>query len=86
MTDKNIHINPIKNRQYMLSPAIQSGNDKESSNKDFYQEDVEVPSLGRLGLGMKVIHRRTQIPYTIINFEKEKITNLNLQEKINSTI
>ena len=86
MADKNIHINPISNRQYILSPAIQSGNDKECSNKDFYQEDVEVPNLGRLGLGMKVFHRKTQIPYTIINFEKEKVAKLNLQQKINSTI
>ena len=86
MTDKNVHINQISNRQYILSPAIQSGNDKESSNKDFYQEDVEVPNLGRLGIGMKVVHRKTQIPYTIINFEKEKVANLNLQEKINATI
>ena len=86
MADKNLNINQISNRQYILSPAIQSGNDKESSNKDFYQEDVEVPNLGRLGLGMKVVHRKTQIPYTIINFEKEKVAKLNLQQKINSTI
>ena len=86
MTDKNLNINPIKDRQYILSPAIQSGNDKECSNKDFYQEDLRIPTLGRLGLGMKVVHRRTQIPYTIINFEKEKISKLNLQETINSTI
>ena len=86
MNDKNIHINQISNRQYILSPAIQSGNDKESSNKDFYQEDVKVPNLGRLGVGMKVVHRKTQIPYTIINFEKEKVAKLNLQDKINATI
>ena len=85
MSDK-LQINQLSNRQYILSPAVQSGNDKESSNKDFYQEDVEFPNLGRLGLGMKVIHRKTQIPYTIINFEKEKVAKLNLQEKINSTL
>ena len=85
MTDK-LQINQISNRQYILSPAVQSGNDKESSNKDFYQEDAEFPNLGRLGVGMKVIHRKTQIPYTIINFEKEKVAKLNLQEKINSTL
>ena len=84
MTDKNLLINQISNRQYILSPAVQSGNDKESSNKDFYQEDVQ--NLGRLGLGMKVVHRKTQIPYTIINFEKEKVAKLNLQKKINSTL
>jgi serine/threonine protein kinase len=85
MTDK-LQINQISNRQYILSPAVQSGNDKESSNKDFYQEEAEFPNLGRLGVGMKVIHRKTQIPYTIINFEKEKVAKLNLQEKINSTL
>ena len=86
MTELTIHINPISNRQYILSPAVQSGRDKESSNKDFYQEDVVVPSLGRLGLGMKVIHSKTQIQYTIINIEKEKVEKLNLRDKINKTI
>ena len=86
MNDKNLNINQISNRQYILSPAVQSGNDKECSNKDFYQDDVEVPNLGRLGFGMKVVHRKTQIPYTIIKFEKEKVAKLNLQQKINSTL
>ena len=35
---------------------------------------------------MKVIHNKTNIPYTIINFEKEKITKLNIRDKINATI
>ena len=35
---------------------------------------------------MKVIHNKTNIPYTIINFEKEKVTKLNLRDKINATI
>ena len=86
MTDNNLQINQISNRQYILSPAVQSGNDKESSSKDFYQEGAEVTNLGRLGLGMKVFHRKTHMPYTIINFEKEKVSKLNLQEKINKTI
>ena len=50
--------NKIENRQYDLSPAVSSGNDKECSNKDFYQEDIKVPILGRLGPGMKVIHNK----------------------------
>jgi serine/threonine protein kinase len=86
MSEVNVHINPISNRQYILSPAVQSGRDKESSNKDFYQEDVVMPSLGRLGFGMKVVHSKTQIQYTIINIEKEKVDKLNLQDKINKTI
>ena len=86
MTDNNLQINQISNRQYILSPAVQSGNDKESSSKDFYQGNKELPNLGRLGLGMNVFHRKTHMPYTIINFEKEKVSRLNLQEKINKTI
>jgi serine/threonine-protein kinase HSL1 (negative regulator of Swe1 kinase) len=86
MTDNNLQINQISNRQYILSPAVQSGNDKESSSKDFYQGNKELPNLGRLGLGMNVFHRKTHMPYTIINFEKEKVSKLNLQEKINKTI
>ena len=35
---------------------------------------------------MKVIHNKTNITYTIINFEKEKVTKLNLRDKINATI
>ena len=83
---KNLQLNDIQNRQYMLSPAVESGCDRESSIKDFYQEDVELPNIGRLGFGMKVVHKRTQILYTIINFEKEKVAKENLVDKINLTI
>ena len=84
---KRLHINEIENRQYMLSPAIQSGNDRECINKDFYQEgDNSSVNVGKLGLGMKVVHRKTSIPYTIIHFEKEKVSKLRLQKKINSTL
>ena len=84
---KRLHINQIDNRQYMLSPAIQSGNDRECINKDFYQEgDNSSVNVGKLGLGMKVVHRKTSIPYTIIHFEKEKVSKLRLQKKINSTL
>ena len=69
--EKRLHINQIENRQYMLSPAIQSGNDRECINKDFYQEgDKSSVYVGKLGIGMKVVHRKTSIPYTIIHFEK----------------
>ena len=71
----------------MLSPAIQSGNDRECINKDFYQEgDKSSVYVGKLGIGMKVVHRKTSIPYTIIHFEKEKVSKLRLQKKINSTL
>ena len=85
--EKKLHINQIENRQYVLSPAIQSGNDRECINKDFYQEgDNSSVYIGKLGLGMKVVHRKTNIPYTIIHFEKEKVSKLRLQKKINSTL
>ena len=86
MTDNNVHINQISHRYFILSPAVQSGIDKESSSQDFFQENSEPPNLGRLGLGMKVFHRKTHVQYTIINFEKGKVIKLNLQEKINSTL
>ena len=82
-----LHITPIKNRQYILSPAVQSGNDRECINKDFYQEGDNCQiSLGKLGLGMKVIHRKTGVPYTIIHFEKERVSKFKLSKKINSTL
>ena len=85
--EKKLHINPIDNRQYVLSPAIQSGNDRECVNKDFYQEaENSAVYVGKLGMGMKVVHRKTNIPYTIIHFEKEKVAKMNLQKKLNSTI
>ena len=82
-----LHINQIKNRQYILSPAVQSGNDRECVNKDFYQEgDNSSVSIGKLGLGMKVVHRKTGTPYTIIHFEKERVAKFKLTKKINSTL
>ena len=85
--ETKLHINQIENRQYVLSPAIQSGNDRECVNKDFYQQgDNSSVYVGKLGLAMKVVHRKTNIPYTIIHFEKEKVSKLKLQKKINSTL
>ena len=85
--ETKLHINQIENRQYVLSPAIQSGNDRECVNKDFYQQgDNSSVYVGKLGLAMKVVHRKTNIPYTIIHFEKEKVSKLRLQKKINSTL
>ena len=82
-----LHITPLKNRQYILSPAVQSGNDRECTNKDFYQEGENCSiSLGKLGVGMKVVHRKTTVPYTIIHFDKERVSKFNLSKKINSTL
>ena len=86
MSEQDLRLNKINSREFMLSPAVSSGNDRESSSKDFYQYTKNILYLGCLGVGMKVKHCQTEIPYTIVNFEKEKISRLNLQEKINSTL
>ena len=85
--ENNLHINPIKNRKFILSPAVKSGNDRECVNKDFYQQgDNSTISVGKLGTGMKVLHRKTETPYTIVHFEKAKPIKLKLEDKINSTL
>ena len=85
--EKQLHINQLKNRQYILSPAVQSGNDRECINKDFYQEgDNSSLSIGKLGLGMRVVHRKTGIYYSIVHFEKERVAKFKLTKKINSTL
>ena len=86
MSDQNLKLNQITSREFILSPAVSSGVDRESSSKDFYQYTKNILYLGCLGIGMNVKHRKTDIPYTIVNFEKEKISKLNFHEKINSTL
>ena len=81
-----LKINNISNRQYMLSPCVKSGDDRECTNKDFYQEAPDPIDIGKLGYGIRVAHKKTNIPYTIVNFEKGKVTKANLQKKINSTL
>ena len=85
--ENNLHINQLNNRKYILSPAVKSGNDRECTNKDFYQqEDNNTISIGKLGIGMKVLHRRTRTPYTIVHFEKARVAKFKLEKKINSTL
>lgn len=81
-----IKINPISNRQYILSPSIENGEDRECTNKDFYQETPDPIDIGKLGFGIRVTHRKTNSQYIIINFEKGKVSKANLQQKINSTL
>lgn len=80
------NINQISNRQYILSPTVENGEDRECTNKDFYQESNEPLYLGRMGYGIKVLHRKTNNPYIIINFEKGKIVKPSIQQKINSSL
>ena len=86
MSEPNLKLNNISSREFILSPAVQSGNDRECTSKDFYQDTKNNIYLGCLGAGLKVKHCKTYLPYTILNFEKEKISKLNYQEKINSTL
>ena len=87
MSEVKLRINEISSREYILSPAVQSGNDKESTSQDFYRYSKNNNIyLGCLGFGSKVKHCKTQLPYTIINFQKRKIDQLNMKSKINSTL
>ena len=55
--------NDISNRVYCLSPAVESGRDRECTNKDFYQPDnEEIVDIGKLGYGSRVNHRETNLP------------------------
>ena len=79
--------NDISNRVYCLSPAVESGRDRECTNKDFYQPDnEELVDIGKLGYGSRVNHRETNLPYIILNFEKGQTIKPKVQQKINSTI
>ena len=87
MSEVKLRINEISSREYILSPAVQSGSDKESTSQDFYRYSKNNNIyLGCLGFGSKVKHCKTQLPYTIINFQKRKIDQLNMKSKINSTL
>ena len=76
-----IHINKISNRQYILSPTVKNGLDRECCSKDFCNADENDIDIGKLGMGIHVRHIKTSNEYIIINFEKEKVKNNNLQEK-----
>ena len=84
-SEVQLRINPIENRLFILSPVVESGDDRESTVKDFYQENNEMVEIGKLGTGMKVIHRKTNAHYIIIHFEKTKMKG-NIQQKINNTL
>ena len=84
-SEVQLRINPIENRLFILSPVVESGDDRESTVKDFYQENNEMVEIGKLGTGMKVIHRKTNAHYIIIHFEKTKMKG-NVQQKINNTL
>ena len=84
-SEVQLRINPIENRLFILSPVVESGDDRESTVKDFYQENNEMVEIRKLGTDMKVIHRKTNAHYIIIHFEKTKMKG-NVQQKINNTL
>ena len=81
MSEVKLRINELSSREYILSPDVQSGNDKESTSQDFYRYSKNNNIyLGCLGFGSKVKHCKIQLPYTIINFQKKK--NRSIKYKI----
>lgn len=86
MSDKNLKLNKLTSRLFILSPAVESGIDRESTTNYFYQYTKNILYLGCLGIGKKVKHLQTDIPYTIVLFGKDKISKLHLEEKINSSL
>ena len=79
-------ISNIDNRLFILSPTVKNGLDRESTNHDFYRESEELVDLGKLGFGTRVCHKKTQLEYIILNFDKENIKKANLIDKINNTL
>ena len=86
MSLTNLKINNIPGREFILSPTVKNGRDRECSPKDFLQYSKKIIYLGCLGSAMQMKHRKTGIIYSMVGFEKEKIFKLNYQEKINSTL
>ena len=86
MSLTNLKINNIPGREFIYSPTVKNGSDRECSPKDFFQYSKKIIYLGCLGAAMEIKHKKTGIRYSLVYFEKEKIFKLNYQEKINSTL
>ena len=80
------NINQIKNRLFILSPAVQSNKDSESSRDDFTQEGCCKINLGYIGKGFKVTHKKTNKMYSIKAMKKEKISKANKVSVINNQL
>lgn len=81
----SIRINKIKDRIFILSPKVKSGDDRESNLEDFYllEESIKYGCLGSLTTS---IHKVSKVKYALKIIKKEEITNLNFNEKINTFI
>ncbi|MCQ2817705.1 MAG: protein kinase [archaeon] len=76
----------MEGNDYSQSPQNASGADIECKNEDFYQKEDELIFLGKLGCATRVVHKKSKVPYLIVNFQKSAIVNPEVKKKINSTI
>ena len=81
----SIRINKIKDRIFILSPKVKSGDDRESNLEDFYllEEPIKYGCLGSL---ITSIHRVSKVKYALKIIKKEEITSVNYVEKMNTFI
>lgn len=68
------------------SPAVSKKQDTECSQKTFVSMGDYYIKAGKLGKGLPVAHKTTNIPYTILDLKKNKIVQSNLVDRIQSTI
>jgi len=81
----SIRINKLKDRIFILSPKVKSGEDRESNMEDFYllEESVKYGCLGSL---TNSIHKVSKVKYALKIIKKEEIIRKNFVEKINTFI
>ena len=67
------NVQKIKNRLFILSPAVKEGKDIECTGNDFSQEKNDYINLGYIGKAIKVLHKKTNRLYSIKAIKKDKI-------------
>lgn len=68
----SIRINKIKDRIFILSPKVKSGDDRESNLEDFYMLEEPV-KYGCLGILITSIHKVSKVKYALKIIKKEEI-------------
>jgi len=81
----SIRINKIKDRIFILSPKVKSGEDRESNMEDFYLLDEPI-KYGCLGNLIPSIHKHSKVKYALKIIKKEEMINFDYAEKINTFI
>jgi len=81
----SIRLNNLKDRIFILSPKVKSGQDRESNLEDFYilEEPIRYGCLGNVDIA---IHKVSKVKYALKIIKKEEIINKNFVEKINTFI